>query len=64
MTTVELQAIRAEIKKDVAHLVRPIWRAAFIVIALTAVWFAVWRIVRVEVKQQEINRRDHHVTNR
>lgn len=63
MTTVELQAMRAEIKRDVAHLVKPLWRAAFVIIALTAVWFAVWRIVRVEVKQQEINRA-HHVTNR
>ena len=62
MTTVELQAIRAEIKKDVAHLTKPLWRAAFIIIVLSAAWVVMWRLVRVEVKQQEIDNRVHQLT--
>ena len=56
MTTVEMQATKESIRRDVKHFAIPMWRALAIAICLILAWGTVWRIIHVELKKQEINR--------
>ena len=42
----------AQIKREIAHLTRPLWRAAIIAVCMIVAWGAVWRIVHVTAVQR------------
>ncbi len=42
----------SQIKREISHLTRPLWRASIVAVCLILAWGAVWRIVHVTAVQR------------